>query len=92
MAIGARGCAGSYNGFRLSTAASCPYSSCSRAGPLHQYSCVLSCLRKRVTMLNSRMTHDREYRVWPSGSPQPLIRYLNSSAEESTSVLGAHPR
>jgi hypothetical protein len=37
--------------------------------------CVLSCLRKRVTMQNSRMTHGRECRgVWPSASAQPSIR------------------
>ena len=41
-------------------------------------------------MLNSRMTHDRECRVWPSGSAPPPIRYLNSSADESTSVLPEH--
>ena len=77
---------------RFWAAASRPCSSGSRAGPLHQHSIVLPWLRKRVTTLNSRMTYDREPRVWLSGSATPQIRYLNSSAEESTSVPILHPR
>src|SRR5579862_2111632 len=50
------------------------------------FGCVLSWLRKRVTVLNSRMTHGRECCARPSGSAQPSIRYLNSSADESTVV------
>lgn len=70
-------------------AASRPHSSCFSAGPLHQYSLLLSCLRKRVATPKSRMTHGRECRgVWPSGSAQAPIRYLNNSAEESTIAVG----
>ena len=48
--------------------------------------CVLSCPQKRVTALNSRMTHGRDGRALPSGSAPPPVRYLNSSADESTAL------
>lgn len=54
--------------------------------------CVLSWLRKCVTTLNGKMPLDRECPVWPSGSAPPPIRYLNSSAEESTSDVTLQPR
>jgi hypothetical protein len=49
-------------------------------------------MRNRAKTSKGRMTHGRECRgVWPLGSAQPPTRYLNSSAEESTTFAIWHP-